>query len=112
MATKFRPVRGTEEFIATLPVTNGQVYFALDSGKIYVDTEDERVSVGASGASIYYTYALVDKENVAIGENYVVELRSPEGEHLTNVRINDLLINYDGTFYKVKDFDEEGNALC
>ena len=111
MATKFRPIRGIEDAIKALPITNGQLYFALDSGKIYVDTETERISVGTSGASIYYTYAIVDKENVAEGEDYVVELISPEGEKV-EARVNDLLINYDGTFYKIRGFDEEGNALC
>ena len=111
MATKFIPVRGTENFIASIPVTNGYVYFAIDTGKIYVDTADERVSVGASGASIYYTDATVDKDNVAEGEDYIVALIDPEGNPV-NARVNDLLINSDGTFYKVRAFDEENNALC
>ena len=111
MATKFIPVRGTENFIASIPVTNGYVYFAIDTGKIYVDTADERVSVGASGASIYYTDATVDKDNVAVGEDYIVALIDPEGNPV-NARVNDLLINSDGTFYKVRAFDEENNALC
>jgi hypothetical protein len=56
-AVKFIPVRGLDAKIANPsvnPITDGYVYFATDSGKIYVDSHGERVIMGAAGAAIYY----------------------------------------------------------
>ena len=54
----FRPVRGTEEKINEFPITNGYIYFATDTGRIYMDKNGERIAVGGGkGASIYYSTA-------------------------------------------------------
>ena len=51
----FRPVRGTEKTISSLPITDGYIYFATDSGKIYLDKGTERILVGGGvGSVIFY----------------------------------------------------------
>ena len=37
---RFRPVRGLEAKIQAAPIVPGYIYFATDSKKIYLDTED------------------------------------------------------------------------
>ena len=53
----FRPVRGTESNIVNQPLHDGYVYFATDSGKIYLDTNEDRYSLGANGAAVLYSNA-------------------------------------------------------
>ena len=41
MSTKFKVVRGTEENIQEMPYIDGFVYFAVDSGRMYLDARGE-----------------------------------------------------------------------
>ena len=52
----FTPVQTSEAKIRDLDLQHGCLYFATDTGRMYLDTENERISVGgiASGVSIYY----------------------------------------------------------
>ena len=34
--TKFKVIRGSDDAIKMIPVTDGQLYFATDSGKLYI----------------------------------------------------------------------------
>ena len=52
--TKFRPVVGVEENIKNLSFNEGWVYFASDTGKIFLDVDGERVTMGGSAASLFY----------------------------------------------------------
>ena len=48
----FQPVRGTENAIKRMPIAEGYLYFAYDTGKIYIDKSGSRYlmsSVGAGG---------------------------------------------------------------
>ena len=47
--TKFIPVRGKDADIRKIPITNGNVYFAYDTGYIYLDKDDQRHTLGGSG---------------------------------------------------------------
>jgi hypothetical protein len=38
---QFTPVRGAEKTILNMKKQNGYVYFATDTGRIYIDTETE-----------------------------------------------------------------------
>ena len=50
MAIKFKPVRGTEAQIKEMDVNNGYFYIAVDTGKMYLDTNERRIMVGGSGS--------------------------------------------------------------
>ena len=54
----FRPVRGKDSIIQSQSLCEGNIYFASDTGKIYLDTSTERVLMGGAGASIYYGIAM------------------------------------------------------
>ena len=52
---KFRPARMIEDNIPPFSEsTNGYIWFAIDTGRIYLDTSSERVTVGGNGAAIIY----------------------------------------------------------
>ena len=53
----FTPVQGTDKVIQSLDHQTGWLYFATDTGKMYLDNEDARISVGGGkgdGISMYY----------------------------------------------------------
>ena len=54
----FIPYQGKEETISNHPFKEGSIYFATDTGRMYLDTvSNGRISVGggASGISFYYS---------------------------------------------------------
>ncbi len=65
---KFRPVMGYDENIkdvAKNPIKNGYVYFATDTGIIYLDANGKRTVMSSSdGASsgIFYANRKIEKE--------------------------------------------------
>lgn len=105
MATgvRFNPVRGVESQILAQPKSNGNIYFAKDTGKIYLDiSHEERILVGNSGISIFYTFEENIRQNPDSETGYILTLT--EIENYGNCRISDLILNQaDGSFYKVED---------
>ena len=100
----FYPIQGPESVIAKTDIRNGFLYFATDSGKMYLDTETERISVGGTGAAVLYA----DAENVQqdlTDLTYLIYYSSLE-KGSTTPRKDDLIINKDGTFYKVVSYDK------
>ena len=95
--TKFKVVRGLDAVIANIPVTDGQLYFATDSGKLYLDSATERKVMGGSGASLYYAEDLGVETNAA--KKYLIAREAVPGHN--NVKMDDLIINADGCFYRV-----------
>ena len=101
---RFDPVRSTEETILNLPFSNGSIYFATDTGRIYLDClyngeQKNKLSVGGGGVSLIYGN---DAEPIAASEeedniNFSLLLSSLEEK----ARENDLILNSDGCFYKV-----------
>ena len=90
----FRPVKGTDRNIQALEKVEGSLYFATDSGKIYLDTDGQRIPMGggggsAEGASVFYGSA---EELVEENELYNIEKTKVEGYP----RINDLILNSAG----------------
>ena len=96
-AVQFIPVRGLDAKInnkTLTPITDGYVYFATDSGKIYVDSQGERVIMGAAGAAIYY--GTLEKPTES-GGYFEFALNDVSG----TPKVGDLILNKDGGFYKV-----------
>ena len=53
----FTPVQTTEATIKGQDIQHGYLYFATDTGRMYLDTATERISVGGvggGGIAIYY----------------------------------------------------------
>ena len=106
----FSPVRGYEDNIRRQAVADGYVYFATDTGNIYVDAEGERHTMGGSGSSgIHYTNAS-DADVIKVYEDsadktYTIPLDTFENPVVP--KADDLLLNSDGRFFRVSSYDSE-----
>ena len=99
--TSFRPVRGTDKTISSLPITDGYIYFATDSGKIYLDKGNERISVGGGVGSVIF-YGNAEEKLVQDPDSLYYEFPKVylENEDL-KPKIDDIILNSDGAFYRV-----------
>lgn len=109
--TRFRPVTGTDEQIQNTMKNPGYVYFASDTGKIYVDLDNEhRIAMGGSGVAVLYGNASgleADEQGYySLGFDVLEEEVLPkEGDLILN--------NLDGGFYRVIEVDtDEETMLC
>lgn len=109
MATKFRPVRGLEENILNMSYQEGFIYFATDTGNIFIDAnKTEKIPMGGRGAAIIYAKAtFVQNSDDDYYTFYTDGLENPDDK----LKIDDLVINNDGSFYKVVDIDEYSGAV-
>lgn len=109
--TKFRPVVGKEAKLKTLPHNEGYVYYASDTGKIFLDVDGERVTMGGSGASLFY----FEENNVAELPNGAYQLNlanMADGQDPSAIKENDLIINTTtGSFYRVFSVDQDANTV-
>ena len=109
---RFTPVMGSDEKIQLLPRTDGRVYFATDTRKIYLDTDkDNKLPVGGAGNSgIYYgkkeNISDADKES---GRTTFILNTDIEGEELPSM--DDLILNSDGSFYRVISVDINNQSV-
>jgi hypothetical protein len=92
----FQVVRGSEQKIKEMDYNEGFVYFAIDTKKIFLDTKDERLSMGGN-TGIFY--ADVEFESKDLAEYFFQFDQIENGVP----NINDLILNGDGCFYKVKE---------
>lgn len=54
---KFSPARGIEERLLAHEYTEGMMYFATDSGRIFLDSNGEnKIPLGGGGVSTIYCY--------------------------------------------------------
>ena len=100
---KFNPIRGKESIIAKQSVIDGNVYFATDTGKIFVDVQNQRNLMGGSGTSVIYTQA--DKIAIRTDGTYVINTSDLIVQNYMP-RKDDLIINSDGRFFKVVSANE------
>lgn len=109
---RFTPVVGLDDKIKLQPKTEGRVYFATDTRKIYLDTEkDNKLPVGGAGNSgIYYgTKAEVSDEEFESARVSFTLGTHIEGEELPS--IDDLILNADGSFYRVVSVNEGAQSV-
>lgn len=105
----FRPVQGSDEKVRSLPYTEGYVYFATDTGKMYLDAEgQDKIPLGGSGAAVMYANS-TDVVERADG-TYIIPYSDLESEAATP-KEDDLIINGDGAFYKVLVADKDSNVI-
>ena len=114
--TRFRPVYGAEETIVNLAYQEGYLYFATDSGKIFLDADGKNkklMSSVGSGAGVVLHYGN-DSDPQQIQDPtddtlYTLNLYLIEGyETLAN---EDLILNTDGCFYKVISIDADAGTV-
>ena len=99
---KFRPVQGPEEkILAGIPVP-GYLYFATDTGRIFLEQDGKFNPMGGGGVSVLYANETDVKDNN--NDTYTLSLSSLLDETATP-KENDLIINSDGKFFKVSHYD-------
>ena len=109
---RFTPIRATEDYIRGTEkytengenVNNGKLWFATDTGHIFLDTVDGRTVMGGSGVSIIYGHGTPTTEGE--GENKYSFTFSDFDADAT-YRVNDLILNSDGCFYRIDAINEE-----
>jgi hypothetical protein len=111
----FRIVRGLEERILNTPFTDGYLYIANDTKRIYMDSylngiQQNKIPIGGGNSGIYYS-----SKTFTDSSDLTFNLSDIEGKELP--AINDLIINYksknetrDG-FYKVITVDTINNKV-
>lgn len=87
----FRVVRGEETTLLSKSKEDGTLYFATDTGKIYLDTieEDKILMGGGANSGIFYA-----KKNFTNPADLTFSLEDITGDDLP--KVNDLIINYSG----------------
>ena len=97
----FTPVQANEEKIKATEHQAGWLYFATDTGRIYLDTtkDGERINVGGAGAALYYgDTKAVENENTLLHHIPLDGLEDDKG----NPKVGDLILNQaDGAFYRI-----------
>lgn len=113
--TRFRVYRGTEASISNIPITDGYLYFAIDTGKIYIDLADKRKTMGGSGGGggntglHYGSYPEIEPDEVTELFTFLRErLENPNAV----VSIDDLIINSDGAFFRVQGYTPDNDLIC
>ena len=112
----FQIMRGLEEKILNKPKDNGCLYFATDTGKIYLDTLEENKILMGGGANSGIFYA---KKKFTDPADTTFTLKDITGDDLPNV--NDLIINVsadiggdeerDGFYQVVEVIQEEEKVI-
>lgn len=110
MDTKFRPVRGKEQIILAMGYNEGYIYFATDTGNIFVDANGKsKIPLGGRGAAVLYSNTKAIQNSA--DDNYTLYLEGLEDPSAT-VRIGDLIINHqDNAFYKVVEVETDEEIL-
>lgn len=103
----FRPIRGLESKIVSQDIRDGYIYFATDSGKIFVDTQNERHTLGGSGAAILYSTSDI----LANTDDTYTILYSELNDSNAIPKEGDLIINSDGRFFRVNYGDPASGVI-
>ena len=105
--SRFIPVYGTETEISSLKKVDGRIYFASDSEKIYLDMNGERLTMGGNGVSLYYANQAEVEQNL---DNYFILTKDAFEENI-KIKENDLILNIDGSFYRVLSI-KDNEYIC
>ena len=101
LATQFIPVRGLEEKILEKEHNNGYVYFATDTGKIYIDTPEENKKLMGGSSGIFYARHIHIDTPAPEQEDFEFYLSELDDTDRVPQK-DDLILNIpDGCFYRV-----------
>lgn len=101
---KFNPIQCTSEVFNSLNPTDGFLYFLTDTKQIYLGKNNEFVNM-CGGLNIVYGNKTIEYENTGMEPDPNVTFFIHELEKQEAPLIDDLILNIDGCFYKVKSID-------
>ncbi len=105
MSSAFVVQRGTDAKIKAQAVSDGHVSFATDTRKIYLDNKDQRIMFGGSTGILY-----ADKKFPEDTESFSFALEDLENATDYPSK-DDLILNSDGSFYRVIKVNSAGNTI-
>lgn len=109
MNTPFIPIQGKRDTIQAQAIIEGNLYFATDTGEMFLDTANERIPVGGGGVSVLYaTAASVSQDLTDL--SYIIYFADLEDQDASPKK-DDLIINSNGTFYKVRSYNKSVGIL-
>ena len=114
MAEIFQPIRGREETINLQPIREGFLYFAYDSGNIYLDKNGRRYLMGGSSSGIIYAdgsdaQIIKTLPNDDTSSEYSIAFNALENNSVPLV--DSLILNTDGRFFRVTAVDVENQII-
>ena len=101
MNIPFIPIQGPENKIQDQTIRQGNIYFTTDTGKILLDTADERIVLGTSGAAVFYSNS--DGLVANTDDSFTIPYQDLDDQHAIPKK-DDLIINSDGRFFRVNYF--------
>ena len=99
MNTPFIPIQGKRDTIQDQAIVAGNLYFATDTGEMFLDTATERINVGGGGVAVLYAKQK-DVTQDLTDMSYVIYFNELEDQDAAPKK-DDLIINSNGTFYKI-----------
>ena len=99
MNTPFIPIQGKRDTIQDQAIVAGNLYFATDTGEMFLDTATERINVGGGGVAVLYAKQK-DVTQDLTDMSYVIYFSELEDQDAAPKK-DDLIINSNGTFYKI-----------
>jgi hypothetical protein len=107
---RFNPVQCTEDMLKQLAPTPGYLYLTTDSKKIYLGTQEAKLPMCAASGFFYGTKEIeYDNSGVAPDPKVTFLFNEVEGDDVPE--IDDLILNIDGCFYRVKSVSKESEEI-
>jgi hypothetical protein len=115
MSERFMPVRGTYNQIKKMPIREGWLYFAYDTGNIYIDKNGTRYLMGGSSSGILYAHGsttdiLKEEPDNEHSFRYIIPM-SAFDDTLTLPHTDSLVLNSDGRFFRVLSVNETEHTV-
>lgn len=103
----FRPVKCTEDKMASALPVNGYIYLTTDTQKLFLGHENKFMEMCAA-KGFYYGQKNIEYDNSGNEPDPVVDFYKDEIEGGKLPEVDDLILNIDGCFYRVTSIlDEE-----
>lgn len=107
---RFNPVQCTEDMLKQLAPTPGYLYLTTDTKKIYLGTQEQKLPMCAASGFFYGTKEIeYDNSGIAPDPEVTFFFTEVEGDDIPEV--DDLILNVDGCFYRVKNVSKESQEI-
>lgn len=107
----FQPVQCSEETIKAMVPEDGHIYFTTDTKKIFLGKDQEAIQMCSSTGFFYGTKEIPpDNSGNTPDPNVTFYFTEIEGDDIPQV--DDLILNEDGCFYRVKSVDKSAEEIA